>query len=148
MSASYSQVIYHYDYVPTLLPHTEPNVAWLGGGEGLHGRVELTVAGGERPRRRRSPRTVVLLSNLDRRASRRSQPSGVSLRFTEANGTDEGIVTFHNQDKTRVWTGFSTTLDATDWAGTDAVLEFSGTGIDGFTHFFVDSISLVATVCE
>jgi hypothetical protein len=72
----------------------------------------------------------------------------VTLRSTEANQSDEEIVTFYNQDETRVWTGFRTTLDATNWAGSGAILEFSGTGIDGFTHFFVDSISLIATVCE
>jgi hypothetical protein len=33
-SENYPQVIYEYDYVPALLPHTPVFVAWLGGGEG------------------------------------------------------------------------------------------------------------------
>jgi len=147
-SASYSQVIYHYDYVPTLLPHTEPNVAWLGGGEGLMDESNslsqvVSVPAG----------AVRLELSFFYQIWTEELPDGhnhlaVSLRSTEANGTDLTLVTFYNQDKTRVWTGFRSTLDATDWAGSDATLEFSGTGIDGFTHFFVDSISLVATVCE
>jgi hypothetical protein len=148
ISMSYGQVIYPFDYVPTLLPHTELYVAWLGGGEGLMDesnslsqvvgvptgavRLELSFF--------HQIWTEELPDNHNHLA--------VTLRSTEANQSDEEIVTFYNQDETRVWTGFRTTLDATNWAGSGAILEFSGTGIDGFTHFFVDSISLIATVCE
>jgi hypothetical protein len=58
------------------------------------------------------------------------------------------LAVLYNQDYTRVWTHFSTVVDATAFAGSSVVLEFSGSGVDEYTHFFVDSISLAATVCE
>ena len=148
MSMSYGQVIYPFDYVPTLLPHTETYIAWLGGGEGLMdesnslSQVVRVPAGAVRLELSFFYQiwTEELPDNHNHLA--------VTLRSMESSQSDEEIVTFYNQDKTRVWTGFRTTIDATDWVDSDAILEFSGIGIDGFTHFFVDSISLVATVCE
>jgi hypothetical protein len=72
----------------------------------------------------------------------------VSLRSTAADPSDGELVTFYNQDRTDVWTRFSAKVDATAWADSDVVLEFSGTAIGGFTNFYVDTISLLVTVCE
>jgi hypothetical protein len=148
-SSTYDQVIFVYGYIPTLQPHTSPYVAWLGGGEGgldesnSLAQVVHIPAG-----------TVRLeLTFFYEIWTEEGLPDDhnrlqVSLLSTESSQTDEELVTFHNQDATRVWRRFTTTIDPTPWAGSDATLYFSGTGIDGFTHFFVDSISLVATVCE
>lgn len=149
MSENYDHVIFVYGYIPTLQPHTTPYVAWLGGGEGLLDESNslsqvVSVPAGA---------AELKLSFFYQIWTEEGLPDDhnhlqVSVRSTEADGTDDEIVTFYNQDETRVWTHFSATIDAIPFAGSYAILEFSGTGIDGFTHFFIDTISLVATVCE
>jgi hypothetical protein len=147
-SVSYDQVIYPYDYIPTLFPHTGTFVAYLGGGELLDETSSLsqTVA---------VPAGAVRLELSFFYQVWVTEPlpddhnvMTVTLRATQTSQSDIPIFTLHNQDTTRVWTRFTTTIDATDWAGSDAVLEFRGSAIDGFTAFLVDSLSLEATVCE
>ena len=147
-SATYSHVIFPYDYVPNLFPHTEAFIAWLGGGEALVDEQNslsqvVTVPVG----------TVRIELSFFYQIWSEDLPDDhnylrVNLRSVHAEPTDGELVTFHNQDETVVWTRFNATLDATGWAGTDIVLSFSGTGIQGYTNFFVDTISLVASVCE
>jgi hypothetical protein len=148
MSLSYGQVIYSYDYVPTLRPHTPSYIAWLGGGQGLLDESNAlsqatTVPSG----------TVRLDLSFFFQIWSQDLPDStnhmtVSLRPVEADPSEGELVTFYNQDVTLIWTRFHATVDATAWAGSDIVLGFGGTGIGGYTHFFVDSVSLVATVCE
>jgi hypothetical protein len=147
-SVNYSQVIFLSDYVPTLRAHTEPYIAWLGGGEGaveeynsLSQRVSIPAS------------AVRLELSFFYQVWTDALPDDqnylrVSLRSTDVSQSDEEIVTFHNQDGTRVWTRFTASLDVGAWAGSDAVLEFSGASADGFTAFFLDTISLSATACE
>lgn len=147
MSRNYPQVIYLVDYIPTLLAHTDPYVAWLGGGEGpvdeynsLSQEVSIPAA------------TLRLELSFFYQIWTDELPDDqnefrVSLRLTESS-EDEEIVTLHNQDGSRVWTGFSASLDVARWAGSDATLTFNGSSVNGFTAFFVDTISLTATVCE
>ncbi len=147
-SATYGGVIYPYDYIPTLFPHTPVYVAWLGGGEGGNddsNSLSQTVA---------VPAGAVRLELsffyqvwTDELPDNHNHME-VRVRSTGASPRDELLLTLHNQDETRVWTGFRATIDTATWAGSDMVLEFSGSSIDGFTAFFVDSISLVATICE
>jgi hypothetical protein len=149
MSATYPQVIYHFDYVPTLLPHTEPYVAWLGGGEGLMDESNsLTQVVSVPAATARLDLTFFYQIWTEDGLPDDHNYMRVRLLSSEASEDLEEIVTFHNQDATRVWTRFTASLDAGRWAGSDVALEFSGIGIDGFTHFFVDSITLLATVCE
>jgi hypothetical protein len=148
MSVNYSQVIFLFDYVPTLRAHTEPYIAWLGGGEGpvdeqnsLSQQVSVPAS------------TVRLELSFFYQVWTDDLPDDqnsfrVRLRSTEANQSDEEIVTLHNQDGTRVWTRFTRSLDVSAWAGESAILEFSGTSAGGFTAFFIDTISLSATTCE
>jgi hypothetical protein len=147
-SMSYGHVIYPYDYVPTLKPHTALFIAWLGGGEGLldeQNSLSQTV---------RVPAGAVRLElSFFYQISSADLPDGhnhlrVSLRSTAADPSDGELVTFYNQDRTDVWTRFSAKVDATAWADSVVVLEFSGTAIGGFTNFYVDTISLLVTVCE
>jgi hypothetical protein len=149
MSVNYDQVIFVYGYVPTLQPHTTPNIAWLGGGEGL--LDEYNSLG----QRVAIPAGAVSLElsffyqiwPQDDLPEFHNQLV-VSLLGTDSSPRDFPVATLYNQDDTRVWTHFRATIDAADWAGSDAVLQWSGTGVDGYTHFFVDSIALLATVCE
>jgi len=58
-----------------------------------------------------------------------------------------------NQDVTYDWTEFTTTFDATAWAGTDVQLYFYasiGGGYSGYgnTNFRLDTVSLTADVCQ
>jgi hypothetical protein len=147
-SMSYGQVIYPFDYVPTLLPHTELYIAWLGGGEGLMDEANSLAQTVSIPTGAVRLELSFFYQIWTEELPDNHNHLAVTLRSTESNQSDEEVVTFYNQDKTRIWTGFRSTIDAGDWAGSDAILNFNGTGIDGFTHFFVDSISLVATVCE
>jgi len=148
-STNYAQVIYPYDYGPTLEAHTPIFIAWLGGGEGglMNEQNALSQVV-------HVPNGAVRLElsffyQIWEQAGLDDSQNylEVHLRSDEAD-KDETLVTFYNQDNTRVWTGFTATLDAADWAGTDATLEFAGSAVGGYTHFFVDTISLVATVCE
>jgi len=148
ISSNYPQVIFLFDYVPTLRAHTESYIAWLGGGEGPvdeHNSLSQTVS---------IPAGTVLLElSFFYQVWSDDLPDdqnylNVTLRATGENQNDEAIVTFHNQDETRVWRRFSTSLDVARWAGSDAVLEFSGASVDGYTAFFIDTVSLRAKVCE
>lgn len=154
-SVNYDRVIFADDYVPRLTAHSPPNVAWLGGGEAnpdeqnsLSQRVHVPAG------------TTTLELSFAYQIHAEDLPdnhnqSQIYLRATEASQTDREILTFYNQDKPLedetldwTWSEYGTTLDGTEWAGSDVILEFTGTGIDGYTHFFYDSISLIATVCE
>lgn len=147
-SDNYGQVIFVYGYVPTLQPHTSPYVGWLGGGEALRAEsnsMAQTVT---------VPAAVVTLELsffyqiwADDLPDFQNQLV-VTLSGEEGSAIEQEVVTFYNQDRTRVWSHFSAIIDAADWAGSEAVLAFSGTSADGYTHFFVDSVELVATVCE
>jgi hypothetical protein len=147
-SAVYDHVIYPYDYVPNLFPHTEVFIAWLGGGEALVDEQNslsqvVTVPAG----------AVRIELSFFYQIWSEDLPDDhnylrVNLRSVDAGPTEGELVAFHNQDETVIWTRFEATLDATEWAGSDIVLEFTGTGIQGYTNFFVDTISLVATVCD
>lgn len=148
LGETYPQVIFPYDYIPTLFPHTPVNVAWLGNGEAGFDESNslsqtLAVPAGA-VRLELSFFYQIWTDELPDDHNRLE----VRLRSTAASPSDESFLTLHNQDATRVWTGFRATIDATEWAGGDATLEFSGTSIDGYSAFFVDSISLVATVCD
>jgi hypothetical protein len=148
LSENYPQVIYEYDYIPNLFPHTPVFVAWLGGGEGVlddrnslaqvvsvpAGTVDLTL-------------TFFYQLWTDELPDSRNQMQ-VDLREAGTEPSDAALLTFGNSRETRVWTGFNLTSNAADFANTDAVLEFRGTAVDGYSHFFVDTISLVARVCE
>lgn len=148
-SVNYDQVVFVYGYVPTLQPHSAEFIAWLGGGEGLldeYNSLTQTV--------RVPPRTATLELSFyyqvwpeDGLPESQNQMT-VNLLPEDGEASVEPIVVLYNQDDTRVWTRFATTIDAGALAGSEAVLQFSGTGVGGYTHFFVDSISLVATVCE
>lgn len=148
ISSNYSQVIFLFDYIPTLRAHTESFVAWLGGGEGpvdeynsLSQRVSIPAA------------TVKLELSFFYQVWSDDLPDdqnylNVTLRAADASQNEEAIVMLHNQDETRVWTRFSADLDVVRWNGSDAVLDFSGASVDGYTAFFIDTVSLRATVCE
>jgi hypothetical protein len=148
MSAVYSGVIYPYDYIPTLFPHTRVYVAWLGNGEGGNddaNSLSQTVA---------VPEEAVRLELsfyyqvwADELPADQNQME-VRVRSTGASPPEELLFTLHNQDEVRVWKGVRLSIDTATWAGSDMVLELSGSSADGYTAFFVDSISLVATVCE
>lgn len=148
VSSNYPQVIFLFDYVPTLRAHTESYIAWLGGGEGPvdeHNSLSQTVSiPASSVRLELSFFYQVWSDDLpDDQNSLR-----VALRATGANQSDEAIVTFHNQDETRVWQRFATSIDVARWAGSDAILDFSGASVGGYTAFFIDTVSLRATVCE
>jgi hypothetical protein len=147
MSATYGQVIFPYDYIPTLFPHTQVFVAWLGSGEGAGDSNSLsqTVA--------IPAGTVRLELSFYYQVWTEELPDDtnrfdVRLLSPDMTPSDLDLFTLHNQDQTRVWTGFRTSIDATAWAGSDAILEFAGSSPDSYTAFFVDTISLVATVCD
>jgi len=148
MSEGYPQVIFPYDYVPTLFPHTPVYIAWLAGGEaGFEESDSLSQEVAIPKGTVRLELTFFYQVWADDLADDTNQLD-VTLRASASSQSAEPIVTFHNQDETRVWTRFSATIDGSDWAGEHAVLEFHGIQAEGFTAFFVDSISLVATVCE
>jgi hypothetical protein len=132
MSASYGDVIFPYDYIPTLFPHTEVSLSQTVAVPAGTVRLELSFF------------YQVWTEELPADTNR----FDVRLLSPEMTQSDVDILTLHNQDQTRIWTGFRTTIDASSWAGSDATLEFAGSSPDSYTAFFVDSISLAATVCE
>jgi hypothetical protein len=147
-STNYPQVIFLFDYVPTLRAHTESGIAWLGGGEGPvdeHNSLSQVVS---------IPAASVRLElSFFYQVWADDLPDDqnyltLRLRSSAENGPDEELVTFHNQDEIRIWTRFTASLDVGRWAGTEATLEFTGASVDGYTAFFVDTVSLRATVCE
>jgi hypothetical protein len=148
MSAVYPGVIYPYDYIPTLYPHTRVYVAWLGNGEGgnddTNSLSQTVTVPAEADRLELSFFYQVWADELPDDQNHME----VRVRATGASPAEELLLTLHNQDATRVWTGVRSSIDAATWAGSDMVVELSGSSADGYTAFFVDSISLVATVCE
>jgi hypothetical protein len=147
-SVNYGQVIFVYGYIPTLQPHSTPYVAWLGGGQALMDEYNSLTQQVTVP-----AFAVTLELSFHYQVWTDPLPDFhnslvVSLDTVDADPPGEEIVTLYNQDATRVWTHFSATLDATQWAGSEVVLAFNGSGVEGYTSFFVDTISLEATVCE
>ena len=148
ISVNYDRLIFPEDYIPTLRSHSYPNVAWLGGGEAQpdeYNSLSQVV---------RVPSGTVRLElsffyqiRADELPDDHNQLQ-VNILATQANQTDREVAVFYNQDAAFAWAKFKTTLEASEWAGHDVILEFSGTGIDGYTSFFIDSVSLLATVCE
>lgn len=142
-------VIFPYDYVPTLIAHTPLFIGWLGGGQdGVASEQnslsqEVVVPNGAVRLELSFFYQIWQEEGLDD-----SQNWMQVHLVSEAANKDETLVTFYNQDNTRVWTRFTAVLDAADWAGAGATLEFRGSIDGGYTHFFVDTISLVAAVCE
>jgi hypothetical protein len=146
-AVTYDQVIFGYGYIPTLQPHTWPYVAWLGNGEpGNDEQNRLSQVVSVPEGTVRLELTFFYEVWTDELPDDQNRMT-VSLRSTD--GSDEELLaTFHNQDATRVWTRFSTSIDAAPWAGSELELELSGASSGGFTAFFVDSVSLMADVCE
>jgi hypothetical protein len=147
-SANYGQVIFIYGYIPTLQPHSDPYVAWLGGGEALMSEDNslaqtLAVPWG----------TTELELSFFYQVWADELPDSqnslhVSLGPADSDLAEAQVVTLYNQDYTRVWSHFSAKMDATAVAGSEVTLEFRGAAADGYTHFFIDSVELLATVCD
>jgi hypothetical protein len=148
LSSNYPQVIFLFDYVPTLRAHTESGIAWLGGGEGPvdeHNSLSQVVSV--------PAATVQLELSFFYQIWSDDLPDDqnyltLRLRSNDVNEAGEELVTFHNQDEIRVWTRFTQSLDVSRWAGSEMTLEFAGASVDGYTAFFIDTVSLSATVCE
>lgn len=148
MSANYDQLIFPEDYIPTLRSHSYPNVAWLGGGD-----AELDESNSLSQTVSVPSGTVRLELSFFYQIRADELPDNhnhmqVKLLAVDSNQTDRDIVTLYNQDAAFAWAKFQVTVEASEWAGHDLTLEFSGTGIDGHTSFFVDSVSLVAVACH
>lgn len=81
---------------------------------------------------------------------------GVQLRSADGSTVLYDFVEWANQDEILSWTKFTDTVDVSAWAGTEVQLYFwceSVGGVQGMTdvntsNFFVDTVTLSATVCD
>ncbi len=134
-----------------ILAETSPYFAWLGGVPGEFSEIFQRVSLPEG--------TISLqLSFYYRIASSVTTDDFdvAGARLRNATGDDELYVfaDWANQDESLGWQPFEASIDAASWAGDDVQVYFfaqmseRADGDESNTNFFIDSVSLVATVCD